>query len=165
MVDEAARRAGGEDLEAVVALTRQAIDELTPNRGGRIWRLRDARVEPVEPFLSDAVAGQDPDLVAVVGTVDDVVVGYAIMRYESMHGGSRLAVVDDIFVDPQARGIGVGEAMMDLLLDEARQTGAIGIDSLALPGDRETKNFFERYGLTARAILVHRDLRPDTNRS
>ena len=37
---------------------------------------------------------------------------------------------------------------------------AAGIDGFALPGDRETKNFFERFGLTARAILVHRSLLP-----
>ena len=32
---------------------------------------------------------------------------------------------------------------------------------MALPGNRATKNFFERYGLTARALLVHRRLRPE----
>ena len=42
----------------------------------------------------------------------------------------------------------------------AQDAGAVGIDSLALPGDRETKNFFETFGLKARAIVVHRSLRP-----
>jgi hypothetical protein len=28
-----------------------------------------------------------------------------------------------------------------------------------MPGDRNTKNFFESFGLVARAITVHRDLR------
>jgi hypothetical protein len=32
------------------------------------------------------------------------------------------------------------------------------MDSLALPGDRATKNFFESFGLKARAIVVHRSL-------
>ena len=32
------------------------------------------------------------------------------------------------------------------------------MDSLALPGDRATKNFFETHGLVARAITVHRRL-------
>ena len=48
--------------------------------------------------------------------------------------------------------------MMELMVSAARQAGAEGIDSLALPGDRATKNFFERFGLTARAIVVHRSL-------
>ena len=50
---------------------------------------------------------------------------------------------------------------MDLLVAWAQERGAVGIDALALPGDRHTKNFFETFGLTARALVVHRDLRPD----
>ena len=30
-----------------------------------------------------------------------------------------------------------------------------------LPGMRDSKNFFETFGLVARAIVVHRSLRPD----
>jgi len=50
----------------------------------------------------------------------------------------------------------VGEAMVGLLFEEATTRGAIGIESLALPGDRATKNFFETQGMVARAIIVHR---------
>jgi hypothetical protein len=31
---------------------------------------------------------------------------------------------------------------------------------MALPGNRATKNFFETFGRTARAIVVHRTLNP-----
>ena len=64
----------------------------------------------------------------------------------------------DLYVLPDARGVGVGEAMMGLCLDWARRNGCIGLDSMALPGDRHTKNFFESFGLVARAIIVHRRL-------
>jgi len=49
---------------------------------------------------------------------------------------------------------------MDLVLEWCDARGCRGVDSLALPGERATKNFFERYGLTARAIIVHRPLGP-----
>ena len=52
----------------------------------------------------------------------------------------------------------MGEAMLDLCLEWATSGGCIGLDSLALPGDRQTKNFFESFGLVARAIIVHRRL-------
>ena len=45
---------------------------------------------------------------------------------------------------------------MDLLVAWAHERGCVGIDALRLPGNRDTKNFFERFGLTARAIVVHR---------
>lgn len=155
---EGARPAVAADVDAVTLLARQAIEELSPNRGGSVWRRREARPEPLDDGLAAAVAGRAPGTFAVVGTVDDTVVGYGVLHDEELHDGTTLSVVTDLYVDPEARAIGVGEAMMDLLVDHARSVGAIGIDALALPGDRHTKNFFETFGLTARAILVHRSL-------
>ena len=45
-----------------------------------------------------------------------------------------------------------------MLIAEATARGAVGIEALALPGDRATKNFFEAQGMVARAIIVHRQL-------
>ena len=64
----------------------------------------------------------------------------------------------DLFVEPEARGVGVGSALMTELLDAARRNGSCGIEAEALPGDRATKNFFEGFGLVARKITVHRRL-------
>ncbi len=50
---------------------------------------------------------------------------------------------------------------MNAVVDEARTRNCFGIDALALPGDRETKNFFESFGLKARQLVVHRSL-PDS---
>ena len=80
------------------------------------------------------------------------------MRSEWLHGGAILATIRDLYGSPDARGIGVGEAMMAVLEDRARAWGAVGLDGIVLPGDRQSKNFFETFGLTARAILVHRSL-------
>lgn len=157
---DGARQAEPADLAAIGALVRQGIAELAELRGGAVWKRREARQEPIEPPLADALAAAGPGAAAVVGTVDDAVVGYGLSRIEDLSDGSRLAVVTDLYVDPQARGIGVGEAMMDLLVAHATDAGALGIDSMALPGDRSTKNFFETFGLKARAIVVHRSLVP-----
>ena len=157
---EGARVAAPGDLDAIVDLARQAIAELAAQRGGSVWRRREARDEPLAASLQAALERTDGGGGAVVGTVDGTVVGYGTVRYETLHDDATLAVVDDLFVAPEARGIGIGEAMMDLLVEQARARGAIGIDALALPGDRQTKNFFETFGLTARAIIVHRSLAP-----
>ncbi|MCB0977779.1 MAG: GNAT family N-acetyltransferase [Acidimicrobiales bacterium] len=151
---EAARHATAADVDSVASMVRQVTDELRVNRGGAVWSVREAHPEPVEGFVAEAITG--PDRVVVVGTVDEVVVGYGMMAYETLHDGSVLAGISDLYVDPTARCIGVGEAMMDLLEHDARAAGAIGLDSFVLPGDRASKNFFETFGLTARAILVHR---------
>lgn len=158
---ESARHATPEDGGAVEALAREAIAELGVLRGGEVWRLHVARREPIGARVADELQRDRSEGAAVVGLVDDAVVGYGVSHLEALGDGSLLAVVDDLYVTPGARGVGLGEAMMDLLVEHARGAGARGIDALALPGDRATKNFFESFGLKARAIVVHRDLRDD----
>jgi hypothetical protein len=40
-------------------------------------------------------------------------------------------------------------------IDRFRVLGCVGVDSWSLPGERETKNFYEAHGFTARSINVH----------
>jgi GNAT superfamily N-acetyltransferase len=151
-MNEAARRATAGDLPTLTLLHQQATKELRAERGGQVWSLQhDRDAEP--PFDLD-----DPDQLLLAGTIDDVVVGYARAVASSLPEGE-LATLTDIFVEERAREIGVGEALLDEALAWARERGCIGIDSLALPGMRATKNFFEAAGLVARAIVVHKDLR------
>jgi len=161
---ERVRWAEPSDLPEVLELAREGAANMRHQRGGSMWARREARPEPFEADLVAALAGSGGRR-AVVGMVDDVVVGYALVEPEALHDRGLLWTVTDIYVTPDARGVGVGEAMMELMVSAARQAGAEGIDSLALPGDRATKNFFERFGLTARAIVVHRSLTSeDTSR-
>ncbi|MDZ7679652.1 MAG: GNAT family N-acetyltransferase [Acidimicrobiales bacterium] len=155
-MEETARPATPGDLERIAELATAAIAELTPSRGGAIWARREARPAPVEASLSAAIDNSDHHV--VVGELDGVVVGYAAVRIEVLRDGGLLAMLDDLYVDPEARGVGVGETMMNAVLGWADERGCLGIDSLALPGNRETKNFFESFGLVARAIVVHRPL-------
>ena len=151
---ETARVANATDLERLVELALEAIEELRPTKGGDVWARTAGRAEPVDEALRAALT--DHDHLAVVGSVDDAVVGYGVARFNELRDGGRLGVIGDLFVEPDFRGVGVGEAMMTLLESAARAHGAFGMDSLALPGDRQTKNFFESFGLVARAIVVHK---------
>lgn len=158
-MEESARFAEPSDLDAIVTLAEAALDELTPTKGGAVWVRREARPQPVAPSIEEALA--DPDHTVVVGQLDQAVVGYAIARVEHLRDRSTLAVLDDLYVDADARSLGVGELMMNEVIDWATARGCIGIDSLALPGNRATKNFFESFGLVARAIIVHRPFTAD----
>lgn len=155
MTFEGARPAEATDLARLAELATEATDELIPQRGGTLWSVREAR-NGAGSGLADLVAS--PDALVLVGTFDDVTVGYAVVRVEALRDATTLGVLDDLFVEPAARGVGVGEAMMQAVLAWCEQRGCRGVDSLALPGNRETKNFFERFGLTTRALVVHRPL-------
>ncbi len=155
-MEVAARAATHDDLGVLTQLATEAIDELTPHRGGALWRRQVAR--PVPPTTSLASDLDDPACEVVVGTIDDVVVGYGVLRVETLTDEGRLGVISDLYTLAGARGVSIGESMMDALLEWATAQGCFGVDSLALPGDRHTKNFFESFGLVARAIVVHRTL-------
>lgn len=160
---EKARLATLHDVPRISELARQAIAELRTQRGGRLWASREARAEPLEASLTFAI--EDEVHHVLVGTFDDAIVGYAVARLEHLRDDRPLAVIDDLYVEPDARGVGLGEVLMDTLVEWASQHRCGGIDAFTLPGNRETKNFFETHGLTARAILVHRDLPSDTDDS
>lgn len=151
---EAARPATSDDLPVVAALADQARGELREGRGGPLFLAREAwSPTPVER-LAEAI--DDPDARLIVGCFDDLVFGYALATVEQLGDGTRIGVVEDLVVEPEMRKVGIGEAMMNLLLDELRAAGCAGVDSWALPGDRHTKNFFESFGLKARLLIVHR---------
>jgi GNAT superfamily N-acetyltransferase len=155
-VDVSAHPATTDDLPALVTLATAAIEELTPHRGGAIWRRQQAR--PMPPGDSLRTDLEDPDAFVAVGTIDGTVIGYGVVRVEHLTDGSKLGVISDLFTLEGAREVSVGEQVMDALIDWAGEQGCFGVDSLALPGDRHTKNFFESFGLVARAIVVHRSL-------
>ena len=153
---EAARPATAADLARLATLAEEAVAEQRESRGGDVWSRREARALPAEPSLAEDL--EHPDVLVLAGTIDDAVVGYAVVRTEPVRGGELLGLVTDIYVEPEARAVGVGEVLLDAVLGWCGERGCCGVDALALPGNRETKNFFETFGFTARALVVHRRL-------
>jgi GNAT superfamily N-acetyltransferase len=155
---EGARPATAGDLPRLVELCRAARAELAAHeRGGPLFLLHEARPEPIEESLAAATA--DPDQQVVVGTIDEHPMGYGTGRVETLPDGSRLGIIDDLFVEEGARAVGVGEAVMNALLPWFRERGCLGVDATALPGARATKNFFEETGFTARLLIMHHRFR------
>lgn len=154
---EAARLATEADMPRLAELCRMAVAELgARERGGAVFVAREARAEPVEVSLRADIT--DAEVIVLAGTLESSVLGYATGRVEALRDGRCLGVIDDLFVEPDARAVGVGEAMMDRLLEWFRLRGCAGVDSTALPGARETKNFFEESGFTARLLVMHHRL-------
>jgi GNAT superfamily N-acetyltransferase len=131
--------------------------ELGGMRGGAVWLAREARPEPLDDAYR-ALLERD-DALLVVGVIDASTVGFGAVEIEMLRTGERLGVVEELFVEAEARSVGVGEAMAGVLIDFCTEQRCIGMDTRALPGHRATKNFFEEQGFTARALVMHRSLR------
>jgi GNAT superfamily N-acetyltransferase len=154
-----ARPAVERDLPALVELVRRAFDAAAAQRGGELWRLEQA---PGEPLVDNLAAGLAPGARAAVlaGCVDDVPVGVLLVDRRPLEDGREVARVSLVYVDDDARGIGVGESLLDAATAWAVAAGCVGLDGLALPGDRETKNLYERANMSARLITAYRELAP-----
>ena len=112
--------------------------------------MREAQAEPLDDLLA-ARLGRD-DAAVLVGTYDGVTVGYGTAWVDHVRDGSRLGVIDEIYVEPGARGVGVGETLVERLVAFCRDAGCSGIDATALPGHRQAKNFFERAGFSRTVV-------------
>lgn len=154
---EGCRLADAADVGRISEMARDLREEIAEVRGGTLWADREALAEPLEERY-EALLGRD-DTRVVVGTIDDVVIGFGVGVLDRLHSGGRLGVVTDLYVEPEAREIGVGEGITNTLLAWFDEQDCIGVDAWALPGHRMTKNFFEDQGFVSRAIVVHRNLR------
>jgi GNAT superfamily N-acetyltransferase len=153
---EGSRPATADDLPRVVELARLLRHELIPMKGGALWSNREARGEPLDDAYAELL--DRDDALVVVGTVDETVIGFGVVTLERLRTGDTLGIISDLFVEPDARAVGVGESMADELVAFCIARSCIGIDTLALPGHRAAKNFFEESGFTARALVMHRVL-------
>lgn len=154
---EHCRPAEPQDIPRVAALARELHDELAPLRGGELWAARDARPEPLDDTLVGLLA--DPRVRVVVGLIDEVIVGFGIVELEVLSTNALLARITELFVEDGARSVGVGEIMAEALVAFAAERRCVGVDTLALPGHRAAKNFFEEQGFTARLLVMHHSLR------
>ena len=145
-----------EHLEVLEDLATEAVEEQAEARGGWVWSRREVRTRPFARSLERAMG--DPDQAVWVGLIDSVPVGYAAAAVEPVQTGELLGRVTDLYVTEGARDVGVGEELIGEVLAWCAERGCVGIDALALPGNRSTKNFFETFGFTARLLVLHRRL-------
>lgn len=90
---------------------------------------------------------------SLVAEVDSVVVGFATVHMDRTTRPPA-AVLTRIYVTPAARKVGIGDALIAGVRSTARDRGCVRMDAVSLPGDRDTKNLYERNGLTARLIVA-----------
>jgi ribosomal protein S18 acetylase RimI-like enzyme len=153
---EAARPATVDDLDAILDLATELRSELVPMRGGSMWSRTAAYPEPLDATFRELLERDDACL--LVGTIDDVVVGFGVCTVTVLRDGTRLGEITELFVTPEARDVSVGEGLLGALVDWCRKQGCAAVDAFALPGHRAAKNFFESAGFTARALLMHHEI-------
>ncbi|MEI8335248.1 MAG: GNAT family N-acetyltransferase [Actinomycetes bacterium] len=153
---ESVRTATAADIETLSGFAAQLALELTPMRGGALWAAQESRREPLDKAFADLLGSQSACV--LIGLLDGAPMGFGVAVLERLSDGSLLGDITEIWVEPEARAIGLGESILGSLSDFCIEHGCIGIDARALPGHRQTKNFFEEQGFTARMLKMHKSL-------
>ncbi|HEX6391848.1 MAG TPA: GNAT family N-acetyltransferase [Acidimicrobiales bacterium] len=149
---ESARVATAADLDFVAELWERAVAELDGQRGGSLLAGSLYRSDPKGALR---FAFDDPDRIVVIGRIEDVAVGFALAVCDRQRR-EPVGVIEIVYVDPQARQVGVAESMVKVVMKWSDERGCVGVDAPALPGSRSAKAFFEDNGFIARLLIMHR---------
>jgi ribosomal protein S18 acetylase RimI-like enzyme len=155
-MEVSARPAVLADIPELVRLYGRLIEEMVALKA--VWALTEGLPEPLENAFEAAITAGDAWV--SVGMLDGAPVGFLLGRSEALlpqAGGERVAAVRLIYTEPEAREVGIGEALMNGFLEERRAEGYRYFDAHVSPGHRLAKNFFESNGFKARHIVMHHE--------
>gem|GEM_PF-1011254 len=140
------------DAPQLLELANEALDGLDGRRGGSAYRelfleFRDLEVTDVEQRLVQA------NTEVLVGLLEGHVFALCLMVYQDA-----VLTVEALYVDPEAREVGLGTALLQAAQLRARELNCSRFEALALPGDRQMKQRAESEAMKARLLVLSKAL-------
>ena len=138
---------------------RQLIRDAVPSDVDRIHELivslaryekAEHEVKATAGQLQAALFGPQPAVYALVAEVDDRVIGFALYflnfsTWEGTHG----IYLEDLFVEPEQRGTGLGKALLRRLAAIAYERGYARVEWWVLDWNEPSIDFYRRLGAVA----------------
>ena len=134
------RPAVPEDLELIIGFIRALAD---------YERLADAVVlDPVQ--LGGHLFGDKPMAEVLIGEIDGAPRGFALFFHNfSTFAGKPGIYLEDLFVDPEARGSGLGKALLARLAQLAMERGCARLEWSVLDWNEPSIAFYKSLGAKA----------------
>lgn len=130
-------RATERDLPAIVHLVMQLAE---------YEKLAHAMVASEDDFRR-ALFGPARNIDALMAFAEDVAVGFALYFYNfSTFLGKRGIYLEDIYVEPEYRGQGIGGALLKRLAKLAREEGCGRVEWSVLTWNQPSIDFYHRLG-------------------
>ena len=130
------RPARTEEIEEMLPLIRAYCEfyETEPNDDG----LR----EMFRTLITDASQGA-----VFVAVQDERLVGFATLDWKwSSLKAARIGYLEDLFVDPDARGKGIADALIEVCAERCRELGIPAMDWLTAPDNLRAQQVYNRTG-------------------
>ena len=130
------RRAVDTDFDGLLPILSQLHPEspLDPSSAAIRNSWQQIKTEPGRSLLVAEVGGR------LVGTID------CFITANLTHDGRPYATIENLVVDASCRRQGVGTALVDAVLSEARRTGCYKVQLLSNRMRRDAHSFYERVG-------------------
>lgn len=140
-------------MSATIERAEQVTDEIVEAFGFLIPQLSSSNPPPTREQL-EAIVGS-PACVLFLARVDGRIVGSLTLATFPIPTGVR-AWIEDVVVDGEARGHGVGEALNLAAIGEARARGAITVELTSRPSREAANRLYRRLGFVQRETNVYR---------
>jgi ribosomal protein S18 acetylase RimI-like enzyme len=138
---------------AVVVAVHAVDDELIEAFNRLIPQLSSSSPPPSSDHLTALVASEDT--VLFVARIDGRILGSLTLAFYRIPTGLK-AWIEDVVVDSDARGHGVGELLNRAALDEARSRGAKDVSLTSRPSREAANRLYQRIGFERRDTNVYR---------
>ena len=125
---------------------RDALNRLVPQLSSSAKALSDADVVRMTA---------DHDVVLFVAKHDDVIVGTLTLVVFAIPSGQR-AWIEDVIVDGDVRGLGIGAALTKAAIEEGRRRGVRTIDLTSRPSREAANALYQKLGFEIRDTNVYR---------
>ena len=136
-----------------ISIASTVDDELVTAFERLIPQLSSSNPPPTAAELTALVSSDASTL--FIARVDGHIVGSLTLAMFPIPTGIR-AWIEDVVVDSNARGHGVGEALNMAALEHARKNGAITVDLTSRPSREAANRLYQRIGFKARETNVYR---------
>lgn len=140
-------------MTTTVEMVTYVDGELVNAMARLIPQLSSSNPAPSQTQLDEIVLSPATEL--FVARVDGRIVGALTLAMFRLPTGLR-AWIEDVVVDGDVRGSGVGEALNRAALDEARKRGAVTVDLTSRPSRVDANRLYQRLGFVARDTNVYR---------
>ena len=140
-------------MSVVVKRATEVTPELISAFELLIPQLSSSNPPPQSSELQEIVSSDSS--VLFVARVNGKIVGSLTLATFRIPTGLR-AWIEDVVVDSSARGHGVGEALNQAALGEARARGAVTVDLTSRPSREAANRLYQKLGFVQRETNVYR---------
>lgn len=140
-------------MSATIEIAAESTDELVHAMAVLIPQLSKSNPPPSRADLNAIISSEAS--VLFIARVNGKIAGALTLATFRIPTGLR-AWIEDVVVDADARGHGVGEALNMAAIAEARSRGAITVELTSRPSREAANRLYQRIGFVQRETNIYR---------